>query len=156
MWLTFSTVAGGIYFHEFENAHTSQWLGLICGMMLNYLGLYYLVPTAGDQPMLVINMEKKQKTLKHKAKAKHKRKQVEQRDSDVSGAAEGELEPLQLRLEQEMSEAEVQIRVEEAIAPSLSDEEAPLLSRSPSLNNLNSARASLPLPLARRIWNTDW
>ena len=58
MWLTFSTVAGGIYFHEFENAHTFQWIALIAGMMLNYFGLYHLVPTAADQPILIINMEK--------------------------------------------------------------------------------------------------
>ena len=58
MWLTFSTVAGGIYFHEFENAHTFQWIALILGMMLNYFGLYHLVPTASDQPILIINMDK--------------------------------------------------------------------------------------------------
>eukprot|EP01083_Nonionella_stella_P079236 217219_1 len=59
MWLTFSTVAGGIYFHEFENAYVVQWMALISGMMFNYVGLYYLVPTAEDQPILIINMEKK-------------------------------------------------------------------------------------------------
>merc|ERR1719411_1967458 len=61
MWLTFSTVAGGIYFHEFENAHTLEWIALVLGMTLNYIGLYYLVPTAADQPILIINMEKPQK-----------------------------------------------------------------------------------------------
>merc|ERR1712233_126823 len=30
-------------------------------MSLNYIGLYYLVPTAADQPILIINMEKPQK-----------------------------------------------------------------------------------------------
>eukprot|EP00484_Ammonia_sp_Unknown_P019805 CAMPEP_0197024770 /NCGR_PEP_ID=MMETSP1384-20130603/5268_1 /TAXON_ID=29189 /ORGANISM="Ammonia sp." /LENGTH=565 /DNA_ID=CAMNT_0042453213 /DNA_START=32 /DNA_END=1726 /DNA_ORIENTATION=- len=64
MWLTFSTVAGGIYFHEFENAHTMQWIALISGMLFNYLGLYYLVPTAADQPILIINMEKPPKKKK--------------------------------------------------------------------------------------------
>merc|ERR1719361_2849847 len=58
MWLTFSTVAGGIYFHEFENASHTQWVGLISGLMLNYLGLYHLVPSKQDQPILIINMEK--------------------------------------------------------------------------------------------------
>lgn len=58
MWLTFSTVAGGIYFHEFENATTMQWVALITGMILNYLGLYHLVPTKADHPILIINMEK--------------------------------------------------------------------------------------------------
>jgi len=61
MWLTFSTVAGGIYFHEFENATTMQWVALITGMILNYLGLYHLVPTKADHPILIINMEKPQK-----------------------------------------------------------------------------------------------
>ena len=65
MWLTFSTVAGGIYFHEFENAHLFQWIALVVGMCLNYIGLYYLVPAAADQPMvIIINMEKPQKNKK--------------------------------------------------------------------------------------------
>lgn len=58
MWLTFSTIAGGIYFHEFENAHTFEWIALIVGMILNYFGLYHLVPTVSDQPILIINMDK--------------------------------------------------------------------------------------------------
>ena len=61
MWLTFSTVAGGIYFHEFENATTMQWMALIFGMFLNYVGLYHLVPTKADHPILIINMEKPHK-----------------------------------------------------------------------------------------------
>merc|ERR1712087_569824 len=39
-----------------------EWIALILGMCLNYVGLYYLVPTAADQPILIIiNMEKPQK-----------------------------------------------------------------------------------------------
>ncbi len=89
MWLTFSTVAGGIYFHEFENANTFQWIALILGMMLNYFGLYHLVPTASDQPILIINMEKPPKKKvdddeyddddedQIDKKTKNKRKQIE-------------------------------------------------------------------------------
>jgi len=171
MWLTFSTVAGGIYFHEFENAEFHQWMGLICGMMLNYLGLYYLVPTVADQPMLVINMEKKQKMQLQKVAGLKKvssagstrRKQVQvsvDRDSDVSDVSE--LEPLMRnssRTDKDEEELEMDVHVhampigvhvhskmEDAIQPSLSDEEAPLISRSPSPKNLNSAMAKLALP----------
>jgi len=158
MWLTFSTVAGGIYFHEFENAQLSQWMGLICGMCLNYLGLYYLVPKGADQPMLVINMEKKQTNMQKKKVSnwKGKRKQVmnewDGRDSDVSVHSQSELEALmhsdrERENGREMDEFEVDVRthsdVGEAIQPSLSDEEAPLLSRSPSPKNLNAQMAKL-------------
>jgi len=62
MWLTFSTVAGGIYFHEFEQMEWAQWVALVTGTGFNYLGLYHLVPTKGDHPILIINMEKPQST----------------------------------------------------------------------------------------------
>eukprot|EP00488_Nonionellina_sp_1-RS-2012_P000998 TRINITY_DN1590_c0_g1_i1.p1 TRINITY_DN1590_c0_g1~~TRINITY_DN1590_c0_g1_i1.p1 ORF type:complete len:223 (+),score=77.41 TRINITY_DN1590_c0_g1_i1:434-1102(+) len=80
MWLTFSTVAGGIYFHEFENAHTLQWMALICGMILNYVGLYYLVPTAADQPIVVINMEKPPNKIKKTPHIMNKNKKSINRD----------------------------------------------------------------------------
>merc|ERR1719461_1734921 len=70
-------------------------------MMFNYVGLYYLVPTAADQPILIINMEKPQNnnnTIKMKmemkdimkvTKKKHnnhnyKRKYVKQIESEHS------------------------------------------------------------------------
>lgn len=71
MWLTFSTIAGGIYFKEFESAHTLQWIALVCGMSLNYIGLAYLVPNSGDRPHLEINMElPRYKRIKRKKKKK--------------------------------------------------------------------------------------
>jgi len=79
MWLTFSTVAGGIYFHEFENAHTFQWIALILGMMLNYFGLYHLVPTASDQPILIINMDK---PLKKKVDDDDEEEEIEQSNNN--------------------------------------------------------------------------
>merc|ERR1712013_188861 len=132
----------GIYFHEFENAQLSQWMGLICGMCLNYLGLNYLVPKGADQPMLVINMEKKQTNMQRKKVSnwKGKRKQVmnewDGRDSDVSVHSQSELEAFEV-------DVRTHSDVGEAIQPSLSDEEAPLLSRSPSPKNLNAQMAKL-------------
>ncbi|ETO10108.1 hypothetical protein RFI_27268 [Reticulomyxa filosa] len=43
MWITFSTIAGGLYFQEFENATALQWLSLLCGLFLNYFGLFQLM-----------------------------------------------------------------------------------------------------------------
>jgi len=58
MWLTFTTVAGGIYFREFENATATQWASFLSGMTLNYLGLYHLMPTKAEETNVTINMEK--------------------------------------------------------------------------------------------------
>ena len=51
-------MAGGIYCHEFENANAVPWMALMAGIVCNYYGLYYLVPSESDQPILVINMDK--------------------------------------------------------------------------------------------------
>jgi len=44
MWITFSTIAGGIFFKEFASASKYQWFALIGGLCLNYVGLFHLVP----------------------------------------------------------------------------------------------------------------
>ena len=63
MWITFSTIAGGLYFHEFSNANATQWISLIGGLTINYLGLFRLVPSTHAKKKLtyadVSNMDLK-------------------------------------------------------------------------------------------------
>ena len=49
MWITFSTIAGGIYFKEFKHANYLQWLALFGGLILIYAGLFHLVPSINDR-----------------------------------------------------------------------------------------------------------
>lgn len=166
MWLTFSTVAGGIYFHEFENANTVQWIGLFAGMMFNYLGLYYLVPTAADKPILIINMEKPQKnnlnmnikkkyekiekTLKDKVNInkiyiqyKNKYKSNDDIiDNDKEHETDDEQEEHIKNMKEEDNAKNIRIEIEEE----LDDEERPLLNKSKSsssstinINNNNNS-----------------
>ncbi|ETO26574.1 hypothetical protein RFI_10565 [Reticulomyxa filosa] len=43
MWITCGTISGGIYFEEFNHATVTQWLCLLCGLLLNFFGLFQLM-----------------------------------------------------------------------------------------------------------------
>ncbi|ETO24833.1 hypothetical protein RFI_12320 [Reticulomyxa filosa] len=72
MWITFSTIGGGLYFQEFENATAFQWLSLFCGLFLNYFGLFQLMADSrkATSSVDVIQHNMDLPLTKHKFKSK--------------------------------------------------------------------------------------
>jgi len=83
MWITFSTISGGLYFQEFESAKLSQWIGLLCGLFLNYFGLFQLMAdgrkntTATIEVLTQPNMDLPLNKQKQKCKNENKYKKQE-------------------------------------------------------------------------------